>query len=77
MSDMSAIGAGLAALGVLGPSIGVGLAAFKALEGMARQPEKADDIFTKGLIFAALSEALGIISLLIALKLAGFINIGG
>jgi ATP synthase F0 subunit c len=72
MADASAIGAGLAALGVLGPAIGVGLAAFSALEGMARQPEMADNLFAKGLIFAALSEALGVVALLIAFRLAGF-----
>lgn len=75
MSDSSvAVGAGLAALGVIGPALGVGLAAFKSLEGMARQPEIANKLFINGLIFAALCEGLGlfawIISLLLTFKVA-------
>jgi F-type H+-transporting ATPase subunit c len=73
MSDSVAIGAGIAALGVIGPAIGVGMAASKALEGMARQPEIAGKLFINGLIFAALCEGLGlfawIIGLLLSLKI--------
>jgi len=72
MSDTAAIGAGLAALGVLGPGIGVGLSAFKALEGIARQPEMADKLFINGIVFAAFCEGLGLIAALIGFKLAGF-----
>ena len=64
-----AIGAGLAVTGVGGPAIGVGLAASKALEGMARQPEATGRLLANTLIFAALAEALGLFSFLIAILL--------
>lgn len=69
-----AIGSGLAALGVLGPAIGVGLTASKVLEGTARQPEVGGTLFTNGLIFAAMSEALGIFAWVIAILL--FLKLG-
>ena len=64
-----AIGAGLAVTGVGGPAIGVGLAASKSLEGMARQPEATGRLLANTLIFAALAEALGLFSFLIAILL--------
>lgn len=64
-----AIGAGLAVTGVGGPAIGVGLAASKSLEGMARQPEATGRLLANTLIFAALSEALGLFAFLIAILL--------
>ena len=64
-----AIGSGLAVTAVGGPAIGVGLAASKALEGMARQPEAAGKLLTNTLIFAALAEALGLFAFLIAILL--------
>lgn len=65
----TAIGAGIAVTGVGGPAIGVGLAAAKSLEGMARQPELTGRLLANTLIFAALSEALGLFSFLIAILL--------
>ena len=64
-----AIGAGLAVTGVGGPAIGVGLAASKALEGMARQPEATGRLLANTLIFAALAEALGLFAFLIGILL--------
>ena len=64
-----AIGAGLAVTGVGGPAIGVGLAASKSLEGMARQPEATGRLLANTLIFAALAEALGLFAFLIAILL--------
>ena len=64
-----AIGAGIAVTGVGGPAIGVGLAASKALEGMARQPEATGRLLANTLIFAALSEALGLFAFLISILL--------
>jgi F-type H+-transporting ATPase subunit c len=72
MADSAAIGAGMAALGVIGPAIGVGMAASKTLEGMARQPEMSHKLFINGVIFAAFCEGLGLIAALIGFKLAGF-----
>lgn len=71
----TAIGAGLAVIGTLGPGVGVGLIGAKAVEGMARQPELTNKLLVNGIVFAALSEALGLIAALVGLKLAGIINI--
>ncbi len=65
----AAIGAGIAVTGVGGPAIGVGIAAGKSLEGMARQPELTGKLLANTLIFAALSEALGLFAFLIAILL--------
>lgn len=62
----SRIGAGIAAVGVFGPGIGIGIAASKALEGMARQPEMKGDLLANGIIFAALMEALGLFAFVVA-----------
>lgn len=66
MSDLNtlglAIGAGLSALGVIGPAIAVSNVAGKMLEGAARQPEHTGALFTNAIIFAAMSEALGILA---------------
>ena len=69
---MMATGAGLALVGTLGPGIGVGLVGAKVIEGSARQPEMASNLFINGLIFAALAEALGLIAAVVGFKLAGF-----
>jgi F-type H+-transporting ATPase subunit c len=68
----SRIGAGIAAVGVFGPGIGIGIAASKALEGMARQPEMAGKLLTNGIIFAALMEALGLFAFVVAILLYMF-----
>jgi F-type H+-transporting ATPase subunit c len=74
MSEAAAIGAGIAALGVIGPAIGVGMAAFKTLESIARQPELSNKLVVNGLIFAALCEGLGLFAWLVSLQLAGKVS---
>lgn len=61
-----AIGAGVAALGVTGPAIAVGNVAGKMLEGASRQPEHTGSLFTNAIIFAGMSEALGILAWLVS-----------
>ncbi len=61
--SMSAIGAGLAAVGA---GIGIGLAAFGALNGMARQPEMAGKLQTAMLIAAALVEGVALFAVVLA-----------
>ena len=61
--SMSAIGAGLAAVGA---GIGIGLAAFGALSGMARQPEMAGKLQTAMLIAAALVEGVALFAVVLA-----------
>lgn len=58
-------------LSTLGPGIGQGIAASKALEGMARQPEAANSIRTSMILGLAFMEALSIYGLLIAIILVG------
>ena len=67
LKAMCAIGAGLCmGIGAIGPAIGEGNAVSKALEGMARQPETADNLRTNMILGCAITETTGIYSLLIA-----------
>ena len=69
-SGIIAIAAALAiALSTLGPGIGQGLAASKAMEAMARQPEMAKDIRSSLILSLGLMAALTIYGLLIAFML--------
>ena len=69
-SGIIAIAAALAiALSTLGPGIGQGRAASKAMEAMARQPEMAKDIRSSLILSLGLMEALTIYGLLIAFML--------
>ena len=62
-----AIGAGIAmGFGAIGPAVGEGNAVGKALEGMARQPEMANDLRTNMILGCAITETTGIYSLLIS-----------
>ena len=56
-------------LSTIAPAIGQGLAASKALEGMARQPEVAGEIRTTMILALAFMEALTIYGLLVAILL--------
>ena len=58
-------------LSTIGPGIGEGIAASKALEGMARQPEIIGDLRTNMLISLAMMEALAIFGLVISFMLFG------
>ena len=71
-NGLIAIAAALAiGISTLGPAIGEGLAASKALEGMARQPEVMGDLRTNMLISLAMMEALSIFGLVISFMLFG------
>ncbi|NPV44344.1 MAG: ATP synthase F0 subunit C [Firmicutes bacterium] len=65
----SAIGAGLAMIGGIGPGIGQGFAAGKGAEAVGRQPEAQGDIIRTMLLGAAVAETTGIYALIIALIL--------
>ena len=70
MNGLIAIGAALAiALSTIGPAIGQGMAASKALEGMARQPEASGNLRTSMILSFAFMESLAIYGLLIAFLL--------
>ena len=71
-SAIIALAAAIAvALSTLGPGIGQGIAASKAMEAMARQPEAAGNIRSSMIIALALMEARTIYGLLIAFMLIG------
>jgi F-type H+-transporting ATPase subunit c len=64
------LGAGICmGLGAIGPAIGEGFAAGKALEGISRRPEMAGLLTRTMLIGQAVSESTGIYSLVIAIIL--------
>lgn len=70
ISAACALGAGLCmGIGAIGPAIGEGNAVGKALEGMARQPEMANDLRTNMILGCAITESTGIYSLVVALVL--------
>jgi len=66
-SALIALAAAIAiALSTIGPGIGQGIAASKAMEAMARQPEMAGTIRTTMILALALMESLTIYGLLIS-----------
>lgn len=66
----SVLAAGLAiGLGAIGPGIGQGTTAGKAIDGIARQPENSGDIKTTMILGMAIMESLAIYALVIALIL--------
>lgn len=69
---MVGLGAGLAiGLGAMGCGMGQGRAAAAALEGIARNPQASDKLFTPMIIGLALIESLAIYALLIGFFLQG------
>ena len=67
--NMAALGAGIAVLTAIGAAIGVGLAAGRGAEAIARQPEKEKSIRSLAFLGMVLAEACAIYGLLIALLL--------
>jgi F-type H+-transporting ATPase subunit c len=62
------IGAGLAiGLGAIGPAVGEGIAASKALEAIGRNPEANGKIAPLMFVAMAITESTGIYALVIAL----------
>lgn len=72
VAGMSALGAGIAALAVIGGGIGTGNATGKAVEGIAKQPEASNKIMSALIIGGALSEATAIYGFLLGLLLILF-----
>ena len=59
------------AIATIGPGLGQGIAASKAMEAIARQPEATGDIRTSLILSLAFMEALTIYGLLIAFMILG------
>ena len=62
-----AIGAGIAVLTGIGAGIGIGMATYKAVEAIARQPEAESKISKSLLLGCALAEATAIYGFVIGL----------
>jgi len=70
LGSLAHLGSGLAiGLGAIGPGIGVGILAGKALEGMARQPEATGTLRTTMFIGIAFAEAIALYSFVISIML--------
>jgi len=68
---MKMLAVGMAAgLGMLGPSLAIGLIGYSALQGLARNPEASGPIMTNMILVTAFAEAIGIYVLIIAIILA-------
>lgn len=65
----SAIGAGLAMIAGIGPGIGEGFAIGKAIDATTRYPETKADCLKTMFIGSAISESMGIFSLIVAMLL--------
>lgn len=69
LEGMKFIGAGLAAIGVVGGGIGIGLVVGGAVQAMARNPDYSGTIQTNMILGIAFAEAVAIYALVISLIL--------
>ncbi len=69
VAAMACLGAGIAVFTGVGPGIGEGFAAGKAVEAVGRNPDAEGKIRTMMVLGIALSETTGIYGLVIALML--------
>ena len=74
VSALALLGAGIAMLAGIGPGIGQGFAAGKAVEAVGRQPEATGKITTTMIVGQAMAETTGLYALIIAFVLIGFGN---
>jgi len=69
VSGMAMLGAGIAVLTGIGPGIGQGYAAGKAVEALGRQPEAEGSIRTLMITGQAIAETTGLYGLIVAIIL--------
>ncbi|HMJ81115.1 MAG TPA: hypothetical protein VK592_08730 [Candidatus Dormibacteraeota bacterium] len=62
---MNFIGAGLAALGVLGPGIGIGILGGLAATAIGRNPDAAGQVRGLAIILAGFAEGLGVLAIVV------------
>lgn len=68
MDEFQSLGAGLAmGLGAVGPAIGIGILAAKAMEALGRNPEAAGTIQQNMILAIAFTEAIAIYALVVAI----------
>jgi F-type H+-transporting ATPase subunit c len=70
---MELIGAGLAALGVIGPGIGIGILTGLSTQAIGRNPDAAAQIRGTFIIGAAFAEGLGVLAVVVGLLII-FLN---
>lgn len=58
-------------LGAIGPGIGVGLLASKAMEAIGRNPEASGKVLVAMILAIAFAEAIAIYALVIAFRILG------
>ena len=63
---MKLLGAGLAAVGMVGPGIGIGILGAAALNAIGRNPEARGVILTNMILGIAFAEAVAIYALVVA-----------
>jgi len=68
-TGLIAVGAGIAALGVVGGAIGIGMIGSKAVEAVARQPEAKGDITSTMIIGIAFAEVTSLYALIVSILL--------
>ncbi len=66
VNGLALLGAGIAMIAGIGPGIGQGYAAGKAVEAVGRQPEATGKITTTMLVGQAMAETTGLYALIIA-----------
>ncbi|HIR12513.1 MAG TPA: ATP synthase F0 subunit C [Candidatus Choladousia intestinavium] len=74
MTELIAIGAGIAVLTGIGAGIGIGIATAKAADAVARQPEAEGKISKILLLGCALAEATAIYGFVIGLLIILFLG---
>ncbi|OHA18300.1 MAG: ATP synthase F0 subunit C [Candidatus Taylorbacteria bacterium RIFCSPHIGHO2_01_FULL_46_22b] len=68
MENLTSIAAAVAiGLGAIGPAIGIGILAGKAMEAIGRNPDAAPKIQTAMILAIAFTEAIAIYALVVAL----------
>jgi F-type H+-transporting ATPase subunit c len=70
---MEQIGAGLAALGVIGPGLGIGILTGMATSAIGRNPDGASQIRATLIIGAAFAEGMGVLAVVVGI-LASFLG---
>ena len=68
-TGLIALGAGIAALGVIGGAIGIGMIGSKAVEAVARQPEAKGEITSTMIISIAFAEVTSLYALIASILL--------
>jgi F-type H+-transporting ATPase subunit c len=70
---MTPLGAGIAAFGVFGPAIGIGILAGMSSAAIGRNPDAAGQIRGLAIILAGFAEGLGVLAIVVGMLIL-FIN---